>query len=1765
MRALIFAISLSVSSLALSLSGGPVLAQQGQSAPSQQAASQKTFVREYLQSNGIRLEERLKKEMLPQVQGRQAGQLRLDARTALAGDARRAHALFAGAVALDPKSAAGWLGLAQAALKIEPKDSSERYNLRDRAETAAYMAYQLGVTRGEEAAALAVLAEGYANGEQWKPALQAYRASLERADVPAVRTIYQGLREKHGFRIAESDAYKVDSDSANPRLCFQFTEELQASKVDYAPFVSVTGAAKVSVVPESQQLCIDGLKHGERYAVTLRQGLPSSVGENLLKTSNYDIYVRDRSPQVRFSGKTYVLPKLGQEGIPVVSVNSAKVHIAIGRVGDRALLTTLRSENFLSQISGEEARKIANETGFKVWNGTLDTKVDHNREVITAFPVQEAVGKLEPGVYVMTAMADGPKTALKSDDSDDSDYETRATQWFVVSDLGLTALTSEGGVTVLARSLASAKPIAGLDLKLVAKNNEVLGTLKTDANGQASFDPGLARGQGGLQPGLVVATDQSGDYGFLDLEQSAFDLTDRGVKGRAAVGALDAFVYAERGVYRTGESVQLTTLLRDAKGAAIAGMPLTMVVQRPDGVEYKRVRIEDQGLGGRAYSLALLSGAARGTWRAKIYADPKGKSIGETTFLVEDYVPERLAVTLKSKETALRAGQPAEIDIAADYLYGAPGANLEVSGEVTVKLAGEATLAGLKGYSIGLDDEAFENVSGDIEDRGTTDAKGRTVMSVPVPAATSTRPLEAKIVLRVGEEGGRAVERSVTLPILPDGSVLAVKKGFTDSSLGEGDIANFELVAATAEGQRLARNGAAWTLSRVERRYQWYQTDGRWNFEAVKSTRKVADGTVDITADAPAKIAVPIGMGQYRLDVRADGSDIKPVSVSFYVGWSGEGTATTPDMLETRLDKSAYKPGDTAKVQLSPRFAGTATVAVVADKVYDVRVINVPKEGASLDVPVKAEWGSGAYVVTLAHRPLDTAAQRMPGRSMGVAWFGVEGEGRDLSLAIDTPEMIRPRGTLNVPVKFTGLAAGEEAFVTVAAVDLGILNLTRYELPNATGFYFGQRQIGAEVRDLYGFLIDGMQGTRGAIRSGGDGSAAKLDGAPPTQEPLARYSGVVKVGADGLANVSFDVPAFNGTARVMAVGWSKSGVGQAQKDVIIRDPVVVAGTLPRFLNIGDTSRFFIEVNNIEGAAGPYTLDLDVKGPLIVAADATRRMVQLQPGQKTSLTIPVKAGGLGTATLDLRMTGPNIDVTQSFNLTTLPGTPEVFHRSVRTLQPGQSVTLGNDLLSEFVPQTGMLSVAVAPYGGIDVPALLAALDRYPYGCTEQTVSRAMPLLYVNKLARTEALALDANVDDRIREAIERVMTRQDSNGAFGLWQAGGTDDMWLDAFVADFLTRAREKNFAVPQKAFDITLDRLRNYVANATEVRNGGEDLAYAIYVLARNGRPVMNDLKYLADTKLVDFKTGLGRAQLAAALAMLGDRGRATTLFNGAAEFTSRAGMETVSRADYGSKLRDGAGIMALAAESGAGREAVQKAALTVSAARGQTRYTSTQENAWMVLAAQALAADAQAMQLTVNGQAHQGALYRSWLSRSLDGAPVTIANPGQAPLQLVVSTSGNPLGSEPALASGYELERQLYSLKGEKLDGTSFKQNDRLVVVLKVTEPEAKFARLLLVDLLPAGFEIDNPALVESGALQGFEWLKKDVEPVNTEYRDDRFVAAFERSGSEKAQFSVAYVVRVVAPGEYVQPPAVIEDMYRPERFGRTGYRQITVQSAK
>src|SRR5215510_1135993 len=634
-------------------------------------AEEKRFSHAGIQADAKRYETALKASRA--ASNRLSVEARGDADRLLGKDARAASLAYAEAVLADANDAAAWLGLARALLSINAERGSERYDLPVNASGAAFNAYERATLPAAKAAALTVLADALKRRSLFRPALDALSTSLTLLESAETREVYEKLLAEHGFRILE---YKVDADASQPRLCVQFSEQLAPGRSDWAEFIKLDGKDPQTVTADQRQICVDGLAHGKRYEVQVRTGLPSAVGERLVKTAELAIYVKDRTPSVRASGRGYVLPNRGQQGIPLVTVNTDKVSVEVYRINDRSLSQMLQSGDFARQISPYDVSALKERTGAKVYTGELAVASRLNEDVTTAFPVAEAIPKLQPGVYVLTA----------SVKREDEGYRNVATQWFIVSDLGLTAINGDDGMHAFVRSLAAATPVVNANVRLIARNNEILASAKTDSRGYTRFNSGLKSGEGGLAPAVLVAETGEGDYAFLDLATSAFDLTDRGVKGRSPPGPIDAFAYTDRGVYRPGEQVHLTTLARDRAGKA-ASVPVTLIVSRPDGVEHARVALPDQGQGGRTMTLALAGSAMTGTWRVRVHVDPKSAAIAQTAFLVEDFVPERLDLKLEPAVEALSPREPGSIRVAGRYLYGPPAAGLAIEGEIAVKLA----------------------------------------------------------------------------------------------------------------------------------------------------------------------------------------------------------------------------------------------------------------------------------------------------------------------------------------------------------------------------------------------------------------------------------------------------------------------------------------------------------------------------------------------------------------------------------------------------------------------------------------------------------------------------------------------------------------------------------------------------------------------------------------------------------------------------------------------------------------------------------------------------------------------------------------------------------------------------------------------------------------------------------------------------------------------------------------------------------------------
>ena len=1035
----------------------------------------------------------------------------------------------------------------------------------------------------------------------------------------------------------------------------------------------------------------------------------------------------------------------------------------------------------------------------------------------------------------------------------------------------------------------------------------------------------------------------------------------------------------------------------------------------------------------------------------------------------------------------------------------------------------------------------------------TTDATGAATLPLRLPELSEEPglPLEVEVTVRVAEGSGRPVERQLSKMVQPTGPMIGINPGF-DDVLSEGADAVFDLVAVGPDGKTLDMP-VRWTLNKVRTRYQWYQIHGDWEWEPIVSRTRLETGELQLGKD-PVPLSVPTEWGEYELVVEHLGTAFAVSSVAFSSGWYGGGDASdTPDRLDVSLDSETYDPGDTATLKVVTDAPRTAIVSVLSNRVISRNVVALDAGENTLPLDVTKDWGSGAYVTVSALRAMDVPDGLNPARSLGLAHAAVRPGSRklDVSLSADA-EIDGQPGTTAVTVEVDGIAEGQTAYVTLAAVDVGILNLTGFDAPDPVDHYFGQRRLGVEMRDVYGRLIDGLNGAMGTVRSGGDASrSAGLQSPPPTEDLMAFFAGPVMVGPDGRAEITIERPAFNGTIRLMAVVWSETAVGNATKDVLARDPVVVTASLPRVLAPTDHSRLLLEFNHATSAHPDRCRWKSTRMRVSHLGEVPAR-ITLNPLGAARVEIPITAREVGDNEVTVILSPPGAKpLRKVLRMPVRDSDPETAVTRQFALGPGEAFTFDANVFAGMRPGTASATLSAGPLARFDVPGLLRRLDRYPYGCTEQVTSAAMPLLYLSGMAERAGLGAPKDLDRKISAAIEKVLSRQAGNGAFGLWRAQ-SGEFWLDAYVTDFLWRAQQSGHSVHHRALSQAMDNLRNRISYAPDFDEGGEDLAYALLVLARAGAANMGDLRYYADTKGDAFATPLAAAQIGAALAAYGDPARADQMFSRAARLLARNSRDRGWRDDFGSNLRDAAAVIRLASEAGSARvDAAQLSTGLVS----NSRHLSTQEAAQLVLAAHALSQPGTAAGLLVDGATPTGPV----VQRLSDQSPQSsiIENVSTTAMDVTLTTFGVPEVPADAGGYGYAITRRMFTMDGNEATGP-VRSGDRFVVVLEVTPFENVGARLIIDDPLPGGMEIDNPNLLRGGDVKELDWLEP-ADAEHAEFRSDRFIAAVNHSGTRP--FQLAYVARAVTPGSYRHSAATVEDMYRPEYRANTATGALVV----
>ncbi|MBY0336085.1 MAG: alpha-2-macroglobulin family protein, partial [Acetobacteraceae bacterium] len=1519
----------------------------------------------------------------------------------------------------------------------------------------------------------------------------------------------------------------IEPEAEPARACFRFTFP-PARRADWQPADWVRAEPAIpglAVTREGDALCVVGLPYGQPTRVTLRQGLPAEENQRLPRDMAFNLNVPDRAPRLGFDNRAFILPRGQEARVPLALMNIWSARMQVVRVTERNLVPLTRDWRLGEALESWTAAELPETWGRTIWDGAVDLPAgESNRLRRVALPLPPEIRQAGPGLYMLL---------VRPTDGGANQRSLIAAQPVIVTDLGLTAWRGAGGLAVQARGLASARAEAGVRVALLSRSNDILAEAETGPDGLVRFDAPLLRGQGPMAP-VALHASRGDDLVSLDLEAASFDLSDRGADGRPHPGPLDAFLWLDRGIYRPGETAQVMALLRDAGGRPL-DLYTRLRLRRPNGQIAAEHTANPREGGAVHWPVALPASAPVGLWTVEAYGDPGLPPIGTATLRVDAFVPERLAVEAGPAPGPLVPGRPLNLPVVARFLYGAPAAGLTGSAELRLQ-ADRSPFSELPGFLFGLEDETFapDLITAELPE---LDAEGRATLPLRLERAPdTTRPLKGELTISVEEPGGRASQATLALAVAAPQRLLGIRPLFAGGSVNVNTEAGFELVATDSAGASVP---ARIRLRLVRERPDWriVVRGGSPRFETVWTDEPVDSAEMALTAAERGRFARSLPFGRYRLEAQEVGG-MALASVRFRSGWAGGETAEVPDKADVAADRRAYAPGETARLRITPPFAGRASVAVLTDRLLSLREVEVPEAAAEVEVPVDAAWGAGAHVAVTVHRPGEGRAGH-PSRALGLVWVQVDPASRRLEVAIEGEARVRPNSRVELPIRVTG--GSGVARLTVAAVDEGILRLTRFATPDPVTHFTGRRRLGTDIRDDYGRLIAPTDAAAAALRQGGD-EPGDLGALQIPQRNVALFSGPVATDADGRATIAFDVPDFAGELRLMAVAWEGERIGAASRALTVRDALVAEALLPRFLAPGDEARIALLLHNLELPAGEVTATLTAEGAIALASPA-RVAATLATGARATPGVLLRATGAGEGVLRLSVTGPQgFAAAREARITVRSSRGMVTETRLADIPAGGELRL-DPPLARFVPGTWRASARFGAPVRYDALGMLRALEGFPLSCTEQLASKAVGL----SAALDEAAPQERAV--ALQRQVDGILSRQRFDGSFGLWSAQGEPEEWVTPYAVEALLRARAAGAAVAPAALDAALANLDEMVEESshnTPVFRAHQ--AARLHALAMAGRVRMGAARRLLD-ELDQLPTPLARAQLAAVFARAGDNERANRAFASALAAPARNDWLV----DFGSAARDALALLVLLREGGAPAGMVTTALGRLPGPELTPQLASTNEQAWAVAAAAALGRDSRPIRVALDGVARTG----NTVAAGLTG-PVTARNQGDAPLPVALSVTGIPAEALPAGRNRMQIRRRFLGLDGMAINLDQLRSGQVFILAVEGRAETQQRHLAMVTQGLPAGWEI--VARLGPGAVPGFPGLAELSEPDSQPALDDRFAAAVTLT-PEQTEFRFAVRVRATLPGRYELPGAEVTDMYRPAFFARQASGRITV----
>ncbi|HEI8294106.1 TPA: alpha-2-macroglobulin family protein [Citrobacter koseri] len=1578
-------------------------------------------------------------------------------------------------------------------------------------------------------------------------------------------------QQSEGKELTLLDASEVQLDGA-ATLVLTFSIPLDPEQ-DFARTVHVVdkksgkvdGAWELS--PNLKELRLRHLEPNRDLVVSVERDLTALNKTAFGRAYEKTITTRDVQPSVGFASRGSLLPGKVVEGLPVMALNVNDVDVNFFRVKPESLAAFVSQWEYRNALSNWESDNLLKMADL-VYTGRFDLNPARNTREKRLLPLSDIKPLQQAGVYIAVMNQAGHYN-----------YSNPATL-FTLSDIGVSAHRYHNRLDIFTQSLENGAAQQGVEVALLDEKGQTLAQAASDAQGHVQLE-------NSQQAALLLAR-KDGQTTLLDLKLPALDLAEFAIAGAPGYSK-QFFMFGPRDLYRPGETVILNGLLRDSDGKTLPDQPVKLEVVKPDGQVLRTVVSQPEN-GLFRFTYPLDSSAPTGMWHIRANTGDNQPRMWD--FHVEDFMPERMALNLSAQKTPLAPSEEVTFSVVGYYLYGAPANGNTLQGQLFLRPQREAVQA-LPGFQFG--DIAEENLSRSLDEvQLTLDENGRGDVSANSQWQEAHSPLQVILQASLLESGGRPVTRRAEQAIWPADTLPGIRPQFaskavydyrTDATVNqpivdEGGNAAFDIVYADAQGNKKAASGLQVRLIRERRDYYWNWSESEgWQSQFDQKDLVEGEQTLDLSADETGKVSFPVDWGSYRLEVKAPNDAIS--SVRFWAGYSwqdnsdGSGAAR-PDRVTLKLDKPTYRPGDTIKLHVAAPVAGKGYAMVESsDGPLWWQEIDVPAEGLDLSIPVDKAWNRhDLYLSALVVRPGDKSRSATPKRAVGLLHLPLGDENRRLDLTLESPAKIRPNQPLTVNVKASAKhgETPKQINVLLSAVDSGVLNITDYVTPDPWQAFFGQKRYGADIYDIYGQVIEG-QGRLATLRFGGDGDELKRGGKPPVNHVniVAQQALPVTLNEQGEGSVTLPIGDFNGELRVMAQAWTAEDFGSSESKVIVAAPVIAELNQPRFMAGGDTSRLTLDVTNLTDKPQTLTIELAASG-LLELVSQQPAPVNLAPGVRTTLFIPVRAKeGFGEGELQATLTGLNLPGE------TLPAQHKQWKIGIRPAWPAQTVNSGTVLqagetwhapaqnLENFSPVTLQGQLLLSGKPSLNLARYIRELKAYPYGCLEQTASGLFPSLYTNA-AQLKALGIAGDTDEKRRAAVDtgisRMLQMQRDNGGFALWDNNGPEEYWLTAYAMDFLVRAGEQGYSVPADAINRGNERLLRYLQDPgmMSVRYSDDTQAskfavqaYAGLVLARQQKAPLGALREIWERR-AQAASGLPLLQLGIALKNMGDASRSEQALTLALNTPRRDAQQWM--ADYGSPLRDNALMLSLLEENKLQPEAQNTLLTTLSEQAFGQRWLSTQESNALFLAARTLQ-DLPGTWQAQTSLADQPLTGDKAQTRNLDAdrlSALQVTNSGDQPLWLRLDSSGYPQTAPVPASNVLHIERQILGTDGQSKSLSSLRSGELVLVWLEVKASQ-NVPDALVVDLLPAGLELENQNLANSSAslqdsgseVQNLLNQMQQADIQHMEFRDDRFVAAV--AVNQGQPVTLVYLARAVTPGTYQVPVPQVESMYVPQ----------------